>query len=70
MGAFLLGVAALLGVSALLAAWRRRGAIPYEDPRMTIEALRDRQRFLYDFGMSVGSPFPPDEGRGDTRGRS
>ncbi|MEN9937909.1 MAG: hypothetical protein RLZZ387_4488 [Chloroflexota bacterium] len=52
---FLLG-AGLLAVSILLAAWRRRGAVPYDDPRMTIDALRERQRSLYDLGMAVGPP--------------
>jgi hypothetical protein len=57
MGALVLGSLALLALSILLAIWRRRNAVPYEDPQMTIEALRDRQRALYYFGMSVGPPW-------------
>ena len=58
MGALILGSLGLLAVSILLAIWRRRGAIPYEDPRLTIDALRERQRSLYDFGIAVGPPLP------------
>ena len=61
MGAFLLVSLGLLGAAAALAAWRRRGATPYDDPTKTIEALRDRQRFLYDFGVAPG-PNPWHEG--------
>jgi hypothetical protein len=56
MGEFVLISLGLLAVSILLAIWRRRGAIPYDDPHMTVEALRDRQRFLYEFGVAPGPP--------------
>ncbi|HWQ12420.1 MAG TPA: hypothetical protein VNL77_06460 [Roseiflexaceae bacterium] len=56
MGEFVLISLGLLVVSILLAAWRRRGAVPYDDPHMTVEALRERQRCLYEFGMAPGPP--------------
>jgi hypothetical protein len=62
MAFFVLGSLGLLAISIVLAIWRRRDAVPYEDPHMTIEALRDRQRFLYEFGMAVGPPAPYDDG--------
>ena len=64
MGAFFLATAALLGLAVALAVWRRRGAIPYDDPQLTVEALRDRQRFLYDFGMAVGPPHAREDEQG------
>lgn len=57
MGLFLIGSAALLALASLVAAWRRRGVAPYDDPLMTVEALHDRQRMLFEFGMAVG-PWP------------
>ena len=63
MGLFMLGSGALLAVSVLLAAWRRRGVVPYDDPLMTVEVLRDRQRFLYEFGVPIGPTWPPDTTR-------
>ena len=65
MGAFFLTTTALLALAVALAVWRRRGAIPYDDPQLTVEALRDRQRFLYDFGMAVG----PRHGQDDEKGK-
>lgn len=64
MGMFLLVSAGLLALAVLAAIWRRRGVAPYEDPLMTVEALHDRQRFLYEFGMAVGQWLADEPGRG------
>jgi hypothetical protein len=52
MSIFVLGYALLLAVAIALAAWRRRGVPPYEDPNQNVTALRDKQRAMLFFGVS------------------
>lgn len=52
MEIFLLGYALFIVAMVALAAWRRRGVLPYEDPHQTVSALRDKQRMLLFTGLS------------------
>jgi hypothetical protein len=52
MEIFLLGYALFIILMVALAAWRRRGVLPYEDRTRTVSALRDKHRIMWVTGMS------------------
>ena len=52
MEIFWLSYAIIMVVAIATAIWRRRRVAPYDDPRRTVTALRDRQRALFFFDIT------------------